>query len=192
VDGRFLEAVFNEPKHVVCGRVLRPLCLYHSMLLVVDDNPLHECAVGEVITWADLLTAVLICSAPEQSLREYTFIPNGFFAKMRMLVWLRFARRRYKLAKELAKFENYVKDYSTRPKYWSDDKGGNSMVKAPWILSLASFLEDHSNMTEHEIMVAPVGVVLWKTAAIAEQNGVARGEMVSEEEEKAVELLKSM
>jgi hypothetical protein len=192
VDGRFLEAFFNEPYHRVCGRRLRPLCLYHSLFLIVDDNPLHACKEGDAVTWTDLITASLVCSAPDASLRHRQFLPRGFVGRMMAMVWMSTVRHRFKLAMELAKFEAYLKDYSARPKFWTDVDGEPGTVKAPWILSILTFLEDHTNSSEHEILSMPIGWALWKSASLAEQLGMNRSEIVSEDEENAIAALKAL
>ena len=92
------------------------------------------------------------------------------------------------MATEIARWIGYRQDYDARPKFWHEETEGTGL-RAPWILSIASFLEEHSNMTEREVMTAPLGLMLWKSAALAEQLGMTRSDIMTEKEEQIVALI---
>lgn len=176
MDARYLEAVVNEDgQHVVLGRRLHPFCFSDIQFLEIDDNPLwfnHR-----KISWGDLFNATLVCATEP----DVCGVPWSLWSRCKMTLWVLWGRRRYSLQAEVDKFAAYVKDYYTRPRIWASDEG--KTVKAPWLLSIAVYIEAHSNLSERQIMRAPAGKMLWKYAAIAE---VLHGaDVMSEEEENA-------
>lgn len=180
MDSQLESWVNADGKHLVCGRRLHPFCLYDIMFLEVQENPLwlrdHD------ITWGDLLTAILVCSTPpEQWLNPQKY--NTTFRRIARFLWIAWCRKVHNLELEARKFAVYINDYYSRPEYWIDEgdmEGGN--IKAPWIPSITSFIEDHTSMTEREILTASVGKMLWKSACIAEQRGMSKAEIVSDED----------
>ena len=157
------------------------------MFLSIDGNNLILTEENKGIEWGDLVTAVSICSNPP----EHFASPNvGIWKAIKTFVWCQWVKRRYSLPLEIMRFRDYVKDYYAKPKFWTGGEGeGGKSCKAPWVYSVACFLETNTNMTEREIMSAPIGKMLWKSATIAEQLGVSSAELVSEEEMKAFEAL---
>jgi hypothetical protein len=153
------------------------------LIFHVQENPIMM-GPSEV-GWAELIGAVLVCSLSPES-----FLNPSKFRRWRMMPWNRWwihgASRRYNLAEEAKKFENYVDDHYTKPRFWGD---GDDEVKAPWVLSIAAYIESNSNMTEKEVMTASCGRMFWKSAAIAEQQGSGKMDIVSEEEEEAMKQL---
>jgi hypothetical protein len=182
MDARYLEAIVNEDgQHVVLGRALHPFCFYDILILEVDDNPLWD--GSRPARWGDLFTAVLACSSPPGAALSPAY-GRGFWRVLRQRLWVLFARRKYKLQEQATAFQVYVKDYYTRPHVWSSAEGS---AKAPWLLSIATYIEAHSNMTEHEIMSASAGKMMWKYGAIAE---VLHGaDLMSEAEHEACEAM---
>jgi hypothetical protein len=176
VDSRFAESLVNRDDHRVLGVRLHPYCFYDAMFLELAESPLLLKHRNVVL--ADLYAAVGICSAqPEVLLRGET----RSFSRLR-----RWRMRRMNLEAEVAKFIVYVKDYDARPVFWEGEGEGGGSLRAPWILSIATFLENHSNMKEREIMTAPIGKMLWKSAALAEQMGLTKSQLMTEEEEAAI------
>lgn len=176
MDRRLAESYVNRDDHRVLGVRLHPYCLYDVFFLTLDQNPLL--LGGKEVTTTDLQSAVVICSTPPERLlaaRRITW---------RKRLWMRLVRRFANWEAELLKFMAYREDFDSRPVFWQGDEGGS--MRAPWVLSISAFLEDHSNMTEREIMTAPLGKMLWKSAALAEQLGVTKSELMSEEEEEAI------
>lgn len=181
MDSRYLESVINrDGQHVVLGRRLHPYCLNDILLLTADNNPI-VCGEGSP-DWGHLVVAVLVCSTPAA---EFISPRLGGVWRWLYVVWLTWRYKRH-LAREAAKFAAYVDDYFQPPEFWTSDEGRTS--RAPWILSVAAFIEDHSNMTEAEIMTAPAGKMLWKSAALAEHQG-SETEIVSETDQQAMKEL---
>lgn len=163
MDPRYLETLVNEDGHTVLGRRLHPFCLYDIVLLEVDNNAIW--ADSERITWADLITAVLICNAEPGKWLSPTR-GRRWYVRLWRFLWAIWVQRHYDINVEATKFVAYVKDYYTKPSVWKSDDG--KPAKAPWVLSLAVILEDHSNMSHDQIMRAPAGQMMWMHAAIAE------------------------
>lgn len=179
MDSRLAESFVNRDDHVVLGRKLHDFCLYDVFLLALDGNPLY--LKHRKVEKDDLLAAVSICSSdPERFMRVRT---QGLWAKLKDAVW-KWKWRRRSIALELRKWEAYVDDFDARPVFW-EGEGGEPM-KAPWVLSVLTFLEDHTNMGEREIMTAPLGKMLWKSASLAEQLGMSKSQIMTEEEEEAL------
>lgn len=182
MDPRYLEAVVNEDAHKVLGRRLHPFCFYDALILEIDENPLW---MGHRdVTWGDLFNAALICSSDP----EMFLVPSrmrGFWRWIRNSLWVSWGRRRYKLTAEVEKFRAYIKDFYSKPHMWSSSDSKRS--GAPWILSVASYIECHSNLTEEQVMRAPIGKMMWKYGTIAEMLHGA--EMVSDEEQAGIKAL---
>lgn len=97
---------------------------------------------------------------------------------------------KYHLAEEVSRFVNYVNDYNQKPRFWMDDGDtSEDRLKAPWLISVIAFVESNSNMTEAEILSYPLGKLLWKSAALAEQQGKSRNHLMSEEDIQAMQEL---
>jgi hypothetical protein len=166
----FLEAVVNRVDHRVLGRRLDAFCLYHALFLTIAANPLW--VGGRAATLADLQEAVLICSLPPERFLSARLGPQTIREA--------FASRS-DLAAELALFTSFVSDFHSLPEHWSASGKGKSL-RAPWILSLACYIEAHSNMTEREIMTAPIGLMHWKAEAIAERRGENVSDLMTDDE----------
>ena len=178
----YAEALVNRNDHTCYGVKLHAFCLYDLLFLALDQNAAY---FGDQPTQEDLLAAVLICSSKPQDLLSGRHTLTGWRKKwfIRKAMFTPFAA-------ELAKFRAYIKDFDSRPEFFSE-KGGGKGMRAPTILSLACFIEKHSNMTEHQIMTAPIGQMFWKSAAIAEMEGLTSAEiMTQEEEDLADEMIK--
>lgn len=176
MDSRFAESWVNRDDHVVFGRRLHDYCLYDAFFLAIDENPLH--LRHRDVTRADLFMAAYICSTPPARLLK------GCRPSPLATHWWRWRMRRRSLVLEVKRFEAYVSDFDARPVFWGG--GGGEPLKAPWVLSIATLLEAHTNATESQIMTMPVGKALWKAAAIAEQNGMTKDDIMSSEEEAAM------
>lgn len=178
MDAKFLEAFINR-EHKVLGRTLHPFCLRDRLLLEIDDNAF---AVGGTPDAADLISAVRICSTPfEKKVTTWSMV--------RDVLWGWRAKFKYNLDVEMEKFATYVLDYDSRPTFWDAEDSSDSTVKAPWAYSLACYIEAFSNMTEEQIMTAPIGLMFWKSAVIAEKLGHTKAELESDEEREAMKAL---
>jgi hypothetical protein len=188
---RFLESLVNN-EHVVLGRRLDPYCFNHVLVLAIDNNGFYH---GNVIpNWADLAMAVEICSSPVEK-----FLYPGRKSVFEVLrrafgqyLWGWWIRRRFNLEKEFAKFLAYQEDFDQRPLFWQDENSEGKSMKAPWVFAIANLIEVHSNMRHEEIMTAPLGLMLWKSASIAELMGYSKSEIESEEETIARQTMAAM
>ena len=167
----FAEALINRDDHTCYGRKLHDFCLYDLLFLALDQNAAY---FGTDPTQEDLLAAVLICSSDPKDLLRGRHSIEGWRKKwfIRKAMFTTFAQ-------ELAKFKSYIADFDQRPEFFTD--GNGSSLKAPSVLSVAGFIEKHSNMTHHEIMSAPIGLMFWKSAAIAEFEGLTTAEIMTQE-----------
>jgi hypothetical protein len=183
MDRRFTEALFNT-RHKVLGRKLHDFCLSDVILLETEENFFSR---GEGIpTWADLAVAVRICSTPSKKFTKVPGILGIIWRVLRDYSWAWWIRRRYNFDKELAKFVEYQRDFDSAPEFWENDE--TSSLKAPWAFSVACFIESHSNMTFDEILRAPIGLMIWKSAALGEIHGATKSDIMTEIEQEAVEI----
>lgn len=167
----FAEALINRDDHVCYGRKLHDFCLYDLLFLALDQNAAY---FGDNPTQEDLLAAVLICSSDHKDLLRGRHSIEGWRKK-----WFIRKAMFTPFAPELAKFKAYISDFDQRPEFFTE--GGGSSLKAPAVLSVASFIEKHSNMTQHEIMSAPIGLMFWRSATIAEFEGLTTAEIMTQE-----------
>lgn len=181
MQAAFYEAVVNR-EHTVFGRRLHALSLYDALFLTLLGNPLW---VGGSPTAADIEEAVLVCSLPPERFTAAKLAPQTTWEKVTRCAWRRRNKSR-NLADELKRWDAYVADYLSEPESWEGEAKG-SAAKAPWILSLATAIEAKSKMSAREIMTAPIGLMLWKAAAIAELEGNGPDLMTAEEIEMAAE-----
>ena len=168
----FSEAWINRTDHVVYGRKLNPFCLLHLLFLSLDRNAAY---FGKEPTIDSLISAVLVCSSKPEDLSAGRHTLQGWRKK----VWL-YGALLQNFDAELAKFRSYIADFDSKPEFWQSDDGGS--LRAPAILSIATYLEMKTNMTEREIYTAPIGKMYWKSAAIAEMEGNSRAEIMTDEE----------
>lgn len=179
----YAEALVNRNDHTCYGVKLHAFCLYDLLFLALDQNAAY---FGDNPTQEDLLAAVLICSSKHDDLLAGRHTLKGWRKKwfIRKAMFTPFPA-------ELAKFKAYLKDFDSRPEFFVESGGKGKALRAPTILSLACFIEKHSNMTEREILTAPIGKMFWKSAAIAEMEGLTSSEiMTQEEEDQADEMIK--
>ena len=177
MDERFTEAWVNRDDWIVYGRRLHPFCLYDLFFLALDQNAAY---FGDSPTQEDLLAAVLVCSSKYEDLQAGRVSLKGF----RRTYWMHKCKR-VSFVQELLKFRAYLKDFDSRPQFW-ESASGESM-RAPALLSVATFLELKTNMTESEIWTAPIGKMFWKSAAIAEIEGVTSSQIVTPDEAKFID-----
>ena len=177
MDERFTEAWVNRDDWIVYGRRLHPFCLYDLFFLALDQNAAY---FGDSPTQEDLLAAVLVCSSKYEDLQAGRVSLQGF----RRTFWMHKCKR-VSFSQELAKFKAYIKDFDSRPQFW--ESASSESMRAPALLSVATFLELKPNMCEEEIWTAPIGKMFWKSAAIAEIEGVTSSQIVTPEESKFIE-----
>lgn len=179
----YFEAVVNRP-HRVLGRKLHAFCLYDALFLEIAQNPLW--LGGRAPELADLQAAALICSLPPERFLRAELAPRSVRERLARAAWQigilgRLRARAGYLSAELENWQAYVADHHSLPSLW-DAAGKSRRLRAPWILSLATLIEMHSNMTEREIMTASIGLMQWKAQTIAERLGISAAEMMTEDE----------
>ena len=175
----FIEAVVNRT-HTVLGRTLHDFCIADVIALEFAENPLW---VGGPCGMEHLQQAALICSLAHGRFLEAKLDPQNRWERLARALWKnqnRVREQRGEFPAELARWNAYVDDFYAPPEFWPGDKG--TALRAPAFYSMACFIEMHSNMTEREILIAPIGRMLWKSATLAERLGIAPGEIMTEDE----------
>jgi hypothetical protein len=148
METRFLEAWINR-EHTVYGYKLRPYSLGISIQLEAVDSPL---ITGRPPLPIHLLAAAQICAGqqPKPSLARLAF---------------------HSYRSELAKWDAYIRDYSTGPSLYEEGGGSaGSRLNAPWQLSLVTKLITKTTISEPEAWAMPMGKVFWHVASINEQE----------------------
>ena len=171
----FIESIVNL-RHTVLGISMHDLCLYDAISLTVAGNPLW---VGGTARMEDLQQAALICNLPPGRFLSGTLDPRTWPERLSRMLWKKRNRRRA-FHTHLALWDAYVADFNAIPEYWTCEDGKS--FKAPWLYSMACFIEQNSNMVEREILTAPIGKMFWKAATIAERLGISAAELITEEE----------
>ena len=168
----FAEAWLNRDDHKVYGRRLKPFCLRHLFYMALFQNATY---LANSDDRSALLQAVLICSSSHEDLEKGRLSLTGW----RQSLWIRGCFM-WDNRIELAKWKAYIADFDARPEFWQGEEGGGA--RAPGVLAVATFIEQHSNMMEKEIMEAPIGKMFWKSATIAELNGLSSAQLITDEE----------
>ena len=179
LDRLFAESVVNRTNHVVLGIKLKPLCLWHAVLLELIDSPLWHGNNG--VTMTDLRLAVAICS---DSFPEYR-IPSGW--RLCSWAWL---TRKSNLAIEAAKFSAYIRDFNAPPMLWTKDEATKAEKNCalPQPLDVAAWLIRH-NINEDRAWNMPIGLAHWYYVAMAKHRG-ADIDLVSPSEQVAIDKIK--
>lgn len=180
LDRLFAESVVNRSNHVVLKRKLKPLSLWHAVLLELIDSPLWHGKSG--VTMTDLRLAVAICS---DSFPVYR-IPSG-----RSLFWWALVTRKCNLAIEAAKFSAYIRDFHAPPMLWTKEGEAKSdkFCALPQPLDVAAWLIRH-NISEDRAWNMPIGLAHWYYVAQAKQRG-AEIDLVSPAEQVAIDKVKA-
>jgi hypothetical protein len=180
LDRLFAESVVNRSNHFVLGKKLKPLCLWHAVLLQLIDSPLWHGNNG--VTMTDLRLAVAICS----DLFPKYQIPSGW----RLWAWA-WLTRKNSLAIEAAKFSAYIRDFNAPPMLWTkDDKTKSEKFCAlPQPLDIAAWLIRH-NISEDRAWNMPIGLAHWYYVAMAKHRG-AEIDLVSPAEQMAIDKIKA-
>ena len=179
LDRLFAESVVNRTNHVVLGKKLKPLCLWHAVLLELIDSPLWHGNNG--VTMTDLRLAVAICS---DSFPEYK-IPSGW----RLFCWA-WLTRKSNLAIEAAKFSAYIRDFNAPPMLWTKEEAAKTdkTCALPQPLDVAAWLIRH-NLPEERAWSMPIGLAHWYYVAMAKHRG-ADIDLVSPSEQVAIDKIK--
>ena len=181
LDRLFAESIVNRDNHVVLGRRLRPLSLWHATLLELIDSPLWHGRSG--VTMTDLRLAVAICG---DSFPRYV-IPSGW----RLVLWA-FRTRKHKLAIEAAKFSAYIRDFHAPPMLWTKEEEApktDKFCSLPQPLDVSAWLIRH-NFSEERAWSMPIGLAHWYYVALAKHRG-AEVDLVSPAEQIAIDKIKA-
>ena len=105
--------------------------------------------------------------------------------------WFRLRLNKFVLETELRKWLAYQDDYATCPKMYEGDENEVSNSIFPWMFSYMASLIKATGWTEEQVIIMPVGKVLWYNLAF---NYLETGEtrVVSDKEQQAQEALKAM
>jgi hypothetical protein len=161
------EAFFFN-RHKVLGKTLKPFCLYHHFVLEALKSPLMTGGQASII---DLYIATLICQ--QEYPISFKKIPSSSWWS---ILWnsIRFGyySTRYKFSREVSKFYNYAKDYSSTPQFWENQKNGAKADSGvPDVIGLMVSLMVGLKYTEKEAWNCPIGKAVWLTTTNAILNG---------------------
>lgn len=180
LDKLFAESIVNRDDHIVLGRRLRPLSLWHATLLELIDSPLWHGKSG--VTMTDLRLAACICTG---SWPQYK-IPAGWG-----MIWWSFCTCKMNLAREAAKFSAYIRDFHAPPMLWekeTEKSKGPTLCPLPAPLDVAAWLIRHG-LGEERSWTMPIGLAHWYYVAFAKHRG-AEIDLVSPGELEAIEQVK--
>jgi len=163
--------------HTVMGRGLRPFCLWHRFLLEAVESPLLNPAAGlggePAITAHDLLHAVVICGA------RFRRWPLG--EKLTFRDFLRTAQVS-RLARQLAAFNAYIEDFTSRPDFSLKSSGGgarpSSAGQPPETFRMAAELIGWSGWADATVWELPLSEVEWYLAQVLRERAAPLGSEV--------------
>jgi hypothetical protein len=194
MDARFLQSWFNSD-HRVLGRKLHPFCLYDALILAADGSPFVAEEEGPVpYSLSDLQVAVAVCSGDPHRFLGGRFM-SGWWERLRVRAWgwrIRRAMRRDPgyLDRQGEAFNAYLLDHNAGPRFWSD--GEASEMRAPWLLANVTFLISKTSLDREEAWTMPLGQALWYAGTLAEQMGTGGSEIMTVEEEAAMQEMADM
>ena len=160
--GAFFEALVHSREHVVMGRRLRPLTLWHWLWLDALGNPVLE---GRPASLLDLTQAVAVCES------RFGDLPGAVLNKsLWRRLWFGLGWTfRWRLEVEAAKFGAYFEDFFTGPDLWQDedeDERTRDDASLPgYYRTVARLMK--SGMSREEAWMMPVGeaqflAVVWQ------------------------------
>lgn len=185
----FFEALVHSREHVVMGRRLRPLTLWHWLWLDALGSPVLE---GRPASLLDLTLAVAVCGA------DFEELPGAVLNKsLRRRLWFGLGWTfRWKLEVEAAKFTAYFSDYFTGPDLWQDedeDERTREDASLPgYYRTVARLMQ--SGLSRKEAWMMPVGEaqflsVVWQESAGAEVKWVTPKERQMMDEAEALKAM---
>ena len=182
MNDKLIEAFFEAP-HTVLGRRLKPLTLRHAFVLAAADNELLT--GGEGCTVDDIYQAVEICSRD-----GLYFFGDNTPSEIRK-TWWHWRTRKYDMVDEFIKLGRYFEDYTPRPEVWTSGSGKKG-AGCHWIISTIAGLMKHLGMSKDDAWNESPGSANWLLVAALEADPMISIDVMSEEEARAVELLKSL
>lgn len=181
MQDKLIEAFFDAP-HRVLGRRLHPFTLRHAFILAAGDNAFFN---GGTPTVGDLYQAVEICSRPPG------FFPKGGTPSKWRRRWWEIRTSRCDRLAEAEKFRRYIEDYTASPSVWTSVDGGKG-AKCHWVISTVAAVVANLHLQLEEAWNLSPGEASWYLVASYESNPWAKIDVMSEEEEEAIELMKHL
>lgn len=179
----FAESFFNRDDHIVLGRRLLPLSLWHLTQLEIAGSPYF---IGRSFPMAkDLRLAVTVCTTPFPRLPDL----SG-----RRLAWDWLRSWRCDFLRETAKFRAYLDDFNALPQIWKKPETGKSSgrqpASLPWALAVVSGICSSTGWSAGTAWNLPVGQAYWYHVAFAMQKGcevnlMSDGDLLAVEKVKA-------
>ena len=183
IQTAFLESLINK-RHTILGRRLHDLCIHDAIAMGFAGNPLW--IGGREPSFSDLEEAVLICSLPPARFTGAQLAPRTLWERLMRGFRLGYCTRRMQsdpgwFNRQLLRWNTYVEDYFAVPAFWESETSAGEL-RAPVLYSMAVSIEMHTNMSMAEILAAPIGLMFWKSATIAERLGISASKMMTQEE----------
>lgn len=181
LDRLFAESILNRDDHVVLGRRLLPLSLWHLLMLEIGQSPYFA---GGYPTPKDLRLAVTICTTPFPRLPDLS-------GRRLIRDWLRSWRCLFPV--EATKFRGYLEDFNAAPMLWTKEgkekPKGPAPVPLPFALEVATTLIGHG-FAEDRVWTMPAGLAQWYYVAACKAKG-CEVNLVSPGEQKAIAEMKA-
>lgn len=174
MDGRFLEAFTLLPRQrVVCGRVTKPLCLRHRIVLESIKSPF--------VNGSDVPspTDVLIFSKVVSSYDMAEMMPDKPSEDDSQWV-MRMTENREALLHNASEAFETIQDQSKWPVFWNNKKNGSKSNGVPWALAVVCNLVKNGVPLE-QAWTMPESQAIWMNAGFAIASG-ADINIVSEED----------
>jgi len=182
LDRLFAESILNRDDHVVLGRRLLPLSLWHLLMLEIAQSPYFA---GGYPTPKDLRLAVTICTTPFPRLPDLS-------GRRLIRDWLRSWRCLFPV--EAAKFRAYLQDFNALPMLWTKEAtrraGAREPVGLPWTLAIVANVCGSTGWSAETVWNMPMGQAYWYHVAFCMQKG-GDVDLLSEGEMPAVEQVKA-
>lgn len=173
MDGRFLEAFTLLPRQrVVCGRVTKPLCLRHRIVLEAINSPFVDgkssptaidvVIFSKVVSSLDMayMTSEVPSNEDKEWLRKMVDDEDVFLS-------------------QVAKCYDCISEQSKWPVFWNKKNNGKSNG-VPWVLSVVCNLVKNGVPLE-QAWTMPESQAIWMNAAMAISGG-SDIDIVSEED----------
>lgn len=181
MDGRFLKAFSMLPaQREVCGRVTKPLCLRHRVLLTSIDSPFVD---GSAIpTPTDIVLFSRIAST--YSLAEATAPADEHDKK-----WVKAMTDDIEEhVRQLAAVHAAVEEQGHWPNFWKKDKAGSKGV--PWVLSVVCNLVKNGVPLD-DAWTMPESQAIWMSSVFAIAAG-ADIDILSDEDMAMMEMARRL
>jgi hypothetical protein len=183
LDSTFAAAyIDNGRRHRILGRRLRPLCLWHLLLLQTIDSPF---ITGGSISLLDLKTAIGICGLRYRN----SDIKRPWFPRFTTIT---------RLKKNVDLFIEYIGDYSSKPEYnvvpfdlkMPSGPPPAPLTPPPHIIATAYNVAQGARVSIREAWDMPIGEAYISEAMYFRIQG-AQLDFLSDEERKFQEQLKA-